>query len=330
MVLIVGISAMLNMSVFVFFRFTVMCVFLVTVGLGSQASSAQDKPVDRSTDPEVSVSDSLKLSGPYLGQQAPGMTAKLFAPGVVSITGRYEFALSFSPAGDRVLFTVQTPDERVMVLHSRQVEGQWTRPAPVRLSAGLRKDEMEAFFAPDGHHVYFAPYDEGMDVRIWQVTVDGKGWHDPLPLAGAIAEQPAFYPTVADDGTLYYSNIVDRRPYFSRQLDDGSWNAQPVPVEFGMHVYIVPDQSFLLLDARAEDSFGAGDIYVAFPAGNGNWTKPVNLGPGVNSEFSESCPSLSADGKYLFFSRYDEDGEIAQIYWVDARVIAEARGKLEQ
>ena len=51
-------------------------------------------------------------------------------------------------------------------------------------SAGARKDEMEAFFAPDGKHVYFAPYDEGLDVRIWQVEIadgtriqlDGE-WH---------------------------------------------------------------------------------------------------------------------------------------------------------
>jgi hypothetical protein len=46
-------------------------------------------------------------------------------------------------------------------------------------------------------------------------------------------------------------------------------------------------------------------------------------------EFSESCPSLSADGKYLFFSRYDEDGGIAQIYWSDAKVISDARDRLE-
>ena len=312
---------MTNESIFTFSKLAIGCVFLVTVLPFSPLGSAQAKSVDKYTEPVVSIDDQVKLSGPYLGQRVPGMTARLFAPGVVSITGRYEFALSFSPAGDRILFTAQTTDEKVEVLHSYQVDGQWTRPAPVSLSAGMRADEMEAFFAPDGNHVYFAPYNEGMDVRIWQVKIDGKEWRDPQPLAGAIAEQAAFYPTVADDGTLYYSNITERRPYFSRQLDDGTWSAQPVPVEFGMHVYIVPDQSFLLLDARAEDSLGAGDIYVAFPAGGGNWTKPINLGPGVNSEFSESCPSLSADGKYLFFSRYGEEGGIAQIYWVDASII---------
>jgi len=277
------------------------------------------------TFPPGQASESLVLEGPYLDQQTPRLTAELFAPGLVSVTGRYEFAVSFAPTGDRILFTVQTEDEEVMVLHSRQHAGQWTPPAPVSLAAGAREDEMEAFFSPDGRHVFFAPYDEGMDVRIWQVSVDGNGWRKPSPLQGAISEDPAFYPTMAADGSLYYSNIKERRPYFARQLDDNSWSAQPVAVEFGMHVFIAPDQSFLLLDARAEDSLGGSDIYVAFPAQGGGWQTPLNLGPGVNSTYGETCPSLSADGKYLFFSRYNEAGDVSQIYWVDAGVIEQAR-----
>jgi Tol biopolymer transport system component len=285
---------------------------LIMIGV-TQATADEGQPSD--------------LSGPYLGQAVPDSEAKLFAPGIVSIKGRYEFALSFAPTGDRMLFTVQTADEKVKVLQARQLDGQWTQPAPVSLAHGARVDEMEAFFSPNGQQVFFAPYDEGMDVRIWQVAIDGDNWINPSPLAGAIAEHPAFYPTQAADGTLFYTNIAERRPYVSRLGEDGTWSAKPVAVDFGGHVFVAPDQSFLLLDARAEDSLGLGDIYVAFAEGGSNWSKPINLGPGVNSTFSESCPSLSADGKYLFFSRYDEDGGIAQIYWVDAEVVSNARNR---
>lgn len=294
-------------------RLLALLVHVGIIGLGSAIAN------------EENLSD---LSGPYLGQVVPGTEAQLFAPGIVSVTGRYEFALNFAPAGDRVLFTVQTADEEVMVLHTRQVNGRWSQPAPVNLANKRFKDEMEAFFSSDGRQVFFAPYNEGMDVRIWQVNIDGDDWINPLPLAGAVAEQPAFYPTVAADGTLYYTNIAERRPYFSRQGEDGSWSAQPVAVDFGGHTFVAPDQSFLVLDARAEDSLGGGDIYVAFATGKDSWSKLVNLGEGVNSKFNESCPSLSADGKYLFFSRYDEDGGIAQIYWVDAKVISKARARV--
>lgn len=280
----------------------------LTAGVGSAADSATHK-----------------LTGPYFGQQPPGFEAEIFAPDLISQKGRYEFAISFAPGGKRLLFTAQPASGRAQVLHSRLIDGFWTRPEPVNLTAGARREEMEAFFAPDGRHIYFAPYDEGLDVRIWQVEIAGDEWIDPAPLTGPIAASPAFFPTSAASGAIYYTNIAERKPYRARPGSDGSWHVEPLAVEFGGHVFVAPDESFVLVDARVEDSRGEGDIYVAFATTDGGWTKPVNLGNGVNSEFSESCPSLSDDGKYLFFSRYDEPDEVAQIYWVDSGVIENAR-----
>jgi hypothetical protein len=39
---------------------------------------------------------------------------------------------------------------------------------------------------------------------------------------------------------------------------------------------------------------------------------------------SETCPSLSPDGRYLFFSRYNEPGGLSNIYWISSAVIAHA------
>jgi Tol biopolymer transport system component len=273
----------------------------------------------------ASAGETPKLTGPYFGQEPPGMKAEVFAPGLISKEGRYEFALSFAPGGQRLLFTAQTPAEVVQVLHSRVTDGSWSLPEPVSLAGGARRDEMEAFFARDGMHVYFAPYDEGLDVRIWKVEINGDQWVEPAPLTGSIADASAFFPTSASSGTIYYTNIAERRPYRAVRNEDGSWKAEPLAIEFGGHTFVAPDESFVLVDARAEDSRGKGDIYVAFATADGGWTKPANLGDGVNSEYSESCPSLSDDGKYLFFSRYDEPGEVAQVYWVDSAVIEEAR-----
>ena len=273
----------------------------------------------------AAAAEADKLTGPYFGQQPPGFEAEVFAPDLISQEGRYEFAISFAPGGERLLFTVQTAEGTVLVLHSRVTNGFWTRPEPANLTAGARKDEMEAFFAPDGKHLYFAPYDEGLDVRIWQAEIAGDRWINPAPLTGPIAESPAFFPTSATSGAIYYTNITERKPYRARRGADGSWQVEPLALEFGGHIFVAPNESFVLVDARAEDSRGKGDIYVAFATDDGGWTKPVNLGDSVNSEYSESCPSLSDDGRYLFFSRYDEPDEVAQIYWVDSGVIENAR-----
>ena len=50
------------------------------------------------------------------------------------------------------------------------------------------------------------------------------------------------------------------------------------------------------------DGFGSCDIYVSFYR-NGLWTKPYNLGTGVNTSNWESQPSIAPDGKTLYFVR---------------------------
>lgn len=276
----------------------------------------------------ASADEPPRLSGRYFGQQPPGTEAEVFAPGLISVEGRYEFAISFAPGGERLLFTTQTSEGSVQVMHSQVIDGFWTKPEAVSLAGGARKDEMEAFFALDGERVFFAPYDEGLDVRIWEVGIDGDRWVDPQPLTGPIADASAFFPTSTESGAVYYTNIAERKFHRATPAADGTWQIEPLAIEPGGHVFIAPDESFALVDGRGEDSLGKGDIFVVFAAADGGWSKRVNLGAGVSSEFSESCPSLSADGKVLFFSRYDEPDEVAQIYWVDSAVIEAARQRL--
>ena len=167
------------------------------------------------------------LTGPYFGQQPPGFVAAPFAPDLISIPGRYEFAISFAPGGERLVFTVQTEGGTVQVMHSRVTDGIWTRPEPINLAAGARRDEMEAFFSHDGKHLYFAPYDEGLDVRIWQVEIAGNEWINPAPLTGPIAAAPAFFPTSAASGAIYYTNIAERRPYRAGAMPTARGRSSP-------------------------------------------------------------------------------------------------------
>ncbi|WP_161627665.1 OmpA family protein [Eisenibacter elegans] len=72
-----------------------------------------------------------------------------------------------------------------------------------------------------------------------------------------------------------------------------------------------------------KENYGKCDLYVSLKEGD-TWSKPVNMGPGVNTAAWESHPTLSADGKTLFFvsnrgggkggndiwmSRMDENGD---------------------
>ena len=86
------------------------------------------------------------------------------------------------------------------------------------------------------------------------------------------------------------------------------------------------------------DSYGRGDIYSSDFVDN-EWTKPVNLGNIVNTSTMESQPSISADGKELYFVRYSRTYEstdtltsalppsvVTLIVWVSASKCAEMPG----
>ncbi|MBE0664240.1 MAG: hypothetical protein IH584_00350, partial [Candidatus Aminicenantes bacterium] len=54
---------------------------------------------------QAQKSEFPKLSGPYLGQKPPGLTPKIFAPGIVSSKDNYEFKIAFTPDGKEIYFT---------------------------------------------------------------------------------------------------------------------------------------------------------------------------------------------------------------------------------
>ncbi len=257
----------------------------------------------------------------YMGETPPTTEAVVFAPGVVSIPGRYEYALSIHPDGNRMLFSVECPDEGASVQQARVSNGDWTTPAQADLTDGARKHEMEAFFGIDGERIFFAPYSKGMDVRIWTADVTPEGFADPRALGGPIAEDPSFYPVQAADGSLFYTNLA-KRSVWRATLDNGDFPlAREAGLELGGHAFPSPDGRFVLVDSAALGSDEQRDIFVSFRNDDGSWGTPKPLGPSVNTEYSETCPSLSPDGKYLFFSRYNEPGGISDIYWISSEVI---------
>lgn len=66
------------------------------------------------------------------------------------------------------------------------------------------------------------------------------------------------------------------------------------------------------------DSFGSCDLYISQKK-NGSWQRAVNMGKNVNSRFWDSQPSLSADGRVLFFSSNRRGGFGGNDIWYTER-----------
>jgi OmpA-OmpF porin, OOP family len=73
--------------------------------------------------------------------------------------------------------------------------------------------------------------------------------------------------------------------------------------------YITPDQKYFVFSAETYGSYGVEDLFVCQRKSDGKWSEPKNLGSKINTQFQELCPSLSMDGKTLFFSTNGRKGQ---------------------
>jgi len=267
----------------------------------------------------------------YFGQKPPYLTPELFAPGVISIKGRYEYGISFSPDLDEVYYSGNKKGGVADIYYSKLEGKKWTHPKKANFTKGEKEEEMQPFVSFNGDTIYFVAYNaDNTDSKIWYVNRLEGFWSDAKKLESPVNKDEIFYPNLAKNGDLFYTNISDMRNIKINNAasnNDKYSNVQEVDIEFGIHAFIAPSQDYLVVNARNnEDSTRKdNDIYVCFKAKNGTWTKPINLGDLVNSTFGETCPSITQDGKFLFFSRYNEEGGFSNIYWVSTAVINNLR-----
>lgn len=65
---------------------------------------------------------------------------------------------------------------------------------------------------------------------------------------------------------------------------------------------ISPDGKMIVFASAIKGGSGAKDLYTSNLNDNGSWTAPVNMGTSINTKYDEDYPSMSADGKVLFFA----------------------------
>lgn len=271
--------------------------------------------------------NSIIIDSPYFGQKTPGLIPEIFAPGIVSVNGRYEYALSFSPDFKEMYFSGEKEGAPQTVYLSQLENDKWTKPSILSLSKGRKKNEFEAFVNLNNDKIYFAAYDSIFyDEKIWVSKRESNSWSQPIPLESPINDDLVFYPNTSANGDLFYTSISEGKIYYAPHVEGKYPEVHPLEIEYGGHGFIAPHQDFILVDApKGNDQSKDKDIHVSFKNEDGTWSRPLNLGNTVNSNYDETCPSLTPDGKYLFFSRYNEAGGLSNIYWVSAGVIQQVR-----
>ena len=256
------------------------------------------------------------LTGPYLGQQPPGATAKIFAPEIVS-TGLDETVITFMPDGNECYWAVLLSTGIEAILTSQLENGKWIKPEVASFS-GRYLDGWPAI-QPDGKKMFFHSYrpiddknEPSTYINIWYVERIGNIWSPPEPLGAQVnGNGHSCNPSIAKNGTLYFSKtFLDGSEKICRsRFVNGTYTEieiLPENINIGKvnyHAYIAPDESYLIYptDAKPDIIGGGWNYYVSFHGQDGKWSDLLNLGPAVNSERSSDSASISADGRYFFF-----------------------------
>lgn len=265
----------------------------------------------------------------------------IFGEGVIA-TESYEFAITFSPKMDELFFTRRNSGEDNKIYTMQLTDGKWSSPKPAFFTATKGWD-FEPHIDPKGDKLYFGstrPLNDTLKpsgLYQWYSKREAKGWSTPLPLEKPFVDKSVImYLTSSENGNLYfttgekgdkpedwviYKSIREDGQYKSMDRMGKEINAAG---KWIAHSYVAPDESYMIYDFKSDSGYGESDLYISFNK-NGNWTKPYNLGPKINTDQTEMAASVSPDGKYLFFHRGNENE--GNIYWVEFEPI---KGEIEK
>lgn len=160
--------------------------------------------------------------------------------------------------------------------------------------------------------------------------IDEKLLFNPISLNSNVNQFPMqYFPVVtADESQLLYtkrngnSSYDDEDIMISTKAENGDWG-MPESISpninsglnEGTCAISADGRTLVFTSCQGREGYGSCDLYISQRNGN-YWSKPENMGPIVNSITWESQPSLSADGRTLYFVSNRKGGLGGRDIWV--------------
>ena len=138
-----------------------------------------------------------------------------------------------------------------------------------------------------------------------------------------------FHPAITVDEELFLltSNIpanasMNQEDLFYCVKNGNEWTPRmvfPKPITTtgneGAESISADGKTMIFTLCNAQGGLGSCDIYITYKVGN-QWIKPMNIGAPVNSRYWESQPTLSADGRTLYFVSNRQGGQGKKDIWM--------------
>ncbi len=174
------------------------------------------------------------------------------------------------------------------------------------LKSKAAKSILDCNFAKDAmqHPVPFAPEKVGIQIN---------------------TDYPEYFPSIsADEQYFIFSRLVDYRQedIYITHKENGTWAPSKPISELINHpdfnegaLCISSNGQYIFFSSNKQmENYGSHDIYFSMLKGN-TWSKPFNAGPKINTRYWDSHPSLTADGRTLYFLSTRPGGYGAEDIW---------------
>lgn len=209
-----------------------------------------------------------------------------------------------------------------------QVSGQSIISAPFKL-VNSRYDEQSPVMTPDGKALYFTVAHHPQNTNgkkdlgdIWVSLWMNGAWTAPSKAGDEVND--ASYNAVAGfsaDGNQlfllghYTKNGVATTQGIavSKKTDSGWSTPENISIPYFLNRsatlsgMLNAEGDIFIFSADSYNTKGVEDIYVSIKK-DGKWIEPINLGPTINSYSQELSPSLSEDGKTIYFASNGRNG----------------------
>ncbi|MDP8268476.1 MAG: hypothetical protein P9L97_07105 [Candidatus Tenebribacter davisii] len=280
----------------------------------------------------------LETKEAYFGLTPPGLIPEVFAPGIVSDSTWAEHCqVAISPQGDEIFWSAWTGKYKSedgsknteQLFHSKLENGKWTKPALAEFTKnnihGLNGGPV---FSPDGKRIFFyqvkSPWMTSAMNTYYVEKKNGKWSKEPINVGQPYNSEGQNYTPVFTKKGHAYKNSDQIIKY---QYEDHKFTVKDTIVinkDFrpAWNIYVSPMEDYVIFAAMQAEGFGDIDLYISFKTQDNSWGYPINMGDKINTELRERFPTVSPDGKYIFFMRHTPGQDF---FWVSTDIIEELK-----
>ncbi|MDH7447799.1 TolB family protein [Aquimarina sp. 2201CG14-23] len=263
----------------------------------------------------------------YFDLTKPDSIPQDFNPALLDLNGSFKFNVEIKKC-DEIYFT--TINSKENIYFSKKQNDKWSSPKIASFSDPNYSDA-DPFLTKTGNKLYFIsdrptkPNDKNLDWNIWYTNNENGVWENPKPLPKPINsdEFDEYFFSISDKGNAFFSSNRTGGEgsfdiYTIKVLDNDEFSkprnvGQPLNTEkYEFDPYISPDESFIIFSINEN---GNSSLYYSYKDPKSNWTKPQSLGDQINTTRQDFAPSLSVDGKFIFYSNN------GKLKWVSSEIV---------